>query len=230
MKMQAQYKTILILGSLAFLSLQVLKAETACCGDTRYDPASEECCGGTIPVPKGRCCNGEELLDNEVCCGGIVAVPADECCGGLVINPGGQGCCAGEVYSLARAQCCDGSVQDSAYICCTASQKAQYQSERATCEGASQTAWDARLAEIDLYESDHEFLADEILEDRMDECNSLPPSEISACRSKATGWHVAYLISLNAVIGTWTEDARIDNLERLRDCVNQMLGKCDNWG
>jgi secretory phospholipase A2 len=91
MKMQAEYKTIFILGSLAFLSLQVLKAETACCGDAQYDSSVEDCCGGVV-VPIGHCCSGQEFdPETEECCGGTI-VEKGRCCNNRPLEEGFE-CC-----------------------------------------------------------------------------------------------------------------------------------------
>ena len=104
MKMQAQYKTILILGSLvAFLSLQVLKAETSCCGDAQYDSSVEDCCGGVV-VPIGHCCSGQEF-DPET----------EECCGGFIVEKGR--CCNGEQLQESE-YCCNDQPYSDPWVCC----------------------------------------------------------------------------------------------------------------
>ena len=46
----------------------VIANDNGCCGNIKFDPADEECCGGTTIVAKGRCCNGTELQAGFECC------------------------------------------------------------------------------------------------------------------------------------------------------------------
>lgn len=69
MKIYNTYLSVLSFAFIAVVSIQWVRAsDDNCCGDTKYDPSTEECCGGTTVVPKGRCCNGQELEEGFECC------------------------------------------------------------------------------------------------------------------------------------------------------------------
>lgn len=84
MKTTNTFKCALGTIFLAFACIQGVAAQDDCCGDTKFDPATEECCGGTTIVAKGRCCNGTELEEGFECCRGggleLAYDPTIQCC------------------------------------------------------------------------------------------------------------------------------------------------------
>lgn len=60
--------TLVIAFSVLTTTYTVIANDNGCCGNIKFDPADEECCGGTTIVAKGRCCNGTELEEGFECC------------------------------------------------------------------------------------------------------------------------------------------------------------------
>lgn len=105
MKPPNTYLCALATSLLVFAAFQGARADDDdCCGDTKYDPATEECCGGTTIVAMGQCCNGEELEEGEGCCGGIkYNLETESCCDEeqqLIANlTQNETCCGNEVIN-----------------------------------------------------------------------------------------------------------------------------------
>lgn len=87
MKTPNTYLCALATSLLVFACIQGVAAQDDCCGDTKYDPSTEECCGGTTVVPNGSCCNGQQLQESEFCCNDQPYSDPWVCCNDTAINP-----------------------------------------------------------------------------------------------------------------------------------------------
>lgn len=82
------YICIAVIAFRSCVNLPVARSEEGCCGDKKYDPSTEDCCikgNNYTVVPKGTCCNGQQLEAGKECCRDGVEFqkqydPQTECC------------------------------------------------------------------------------------------------------------------------------------------------------